>query len=471
MSARLVAPNQQAQADEGQRRVHQQQLVTELVPAQPPFRVELEHEADQGSRQGDKGYILVFHLFPCQDAEGEKPEERSVCITGELVDRIDGAGTVEGVEDDDDDPHQDGHPDVHAFSDARVAVLAEDVYREGGRQGSEGGSARPIGAGNQAEDEQDAGQGRQSSAGGDCGEQPVSGFGDPVRGGILVQERSQTQEESDDDGLKQAAQDQVLLGIPRVFAGEGSLHHVLVQAGHGNDSEQPAQELLPEILRMVDVIEEEDFFPDLDAAEIPPDQDDAQGDGQDHAGRLEDVGPDDGADAAPVSVDQADADIAENVDPERQAERAENQQLQGQADEEEPHRGPEHLRDEEEPGAGPVGPEPETLLQVLVDGYDIQPEIQRREDEGDDQVTQEKPDTHLQVAESAGPYHAGHRNERDPRHAGTDHGKGDYAPVRPAPSGEEGTLAAAPAGSPGYQEHGRKIGQDGEEDGARGHAT
>ena len=127
---------------------------------------------------------------------------------------------------------------------------------------------------------------------------------------------------------------------------------------------------------------------------------------------------------------QADGHVAEHVQPEGEAQGAENEQLQGQAHEEQPDRRAQHLGDEEEPGARLVGGQAEPVFQVLVDGDDVQLEIQGREHEGDDQVAQEKADAHLQVAEPARAHHARHGDERHAGHAGADHREGYDGPVR-----------------------------------------
>ena len=251
-----------------------------------------------------------------------------------------------------------------------------------------------------------------------------------MRGRELVQERAQAQEAGDDDRLQEAAHDEVLLRVAVVLAGQGALHHVLVQAGHRDDREQAAQELFPEVLRVVHVVEEEHALMDPDAAEVLADEEDREGDRDDHAGGPDDIHPDDGFHAVAERERQADGHVAEHVQPEGEAHGAENEQLQGQAHEEQPDRRAQHLGDEEEPGARLVGGQAEAVFQVLVDGDDVQLEVQGREHEGDDQVAQEKADAHLQVAEPARAHHARDGDERHAGHAGADHREGDDGPVR-----------------------------------------
>ena len=347
---------------------------------------------------------------------------------------------------------------MDALPDLLLAAFAEDVHREGGGEGRHGGAARPIGAGHQAQDEEQAHHAGQQAAGRDGGEEAVARLGDAVGGGELIQERPQAQEQGDDRRLQEDAHDQVLLGIPVVLAGQCALHHVLVQPRHRDHRKETAQELFPEELRVVDIVKVKDSLLDSDTAQVLADEDEAQDHRHDHAQGLEDVVPDDGTHAAAEGIRQADAHVADHVQPEGKSQWTEQQQLQRQAHQEQPDGRPQHLGQEEEPGAGPVRAHAEAFFQVLVDGDHVQPEIQRRQDESDDEIAQDEADAHLHVAETAGSDHARHGNEGDARHAGADHRESDDGPVRLAASGVENVLASLPpAGEPGYQGHGDEI--------------
>ena len=126
---------------------------------------------------------------------------------------------------------------------------------------------------------------------------------------------------------------------------------------------------------------------------------------------------------------QADGHVADHIQPEGEAQGTEHQQLQGQAYEEQPDRSAQHLGNEEKPRAGLVGSHSEPVFQVLVDGDDVQLEIQGREHEGDDQVAQEETEAHLQVTETARADHARDGDEGHARHARADHREGDDRPV------------------------------------------
>ena len=373
-----------------------------------------------------------------KNAEGEKAEDGAVGVACELVDGVDGAGAVQGIEDDDGHGHEDGHREVDALADLDLVGLAQDVHREGSREGSESRSTRAVGADHETDDKEDAHDGGQEAAGSDGRKEAVAGFGNAVRGRELVQERAQAQEAGDDDRLQEAAHDEVLLRVAVVLAGQCPLHHVLVQAGHRDDREQAPQELFPEVLRVVHVVEEEYPLMDPDAAEVAADEEDRQGDRHNHAGGSGDIHADDGFYAMPEGKGQTDRHVTEHIQPEGEAQRPEHEQLQGQAHEEQPDRGPQHLGEEEEPGARLVGSQAEPVFQVLVDRDDVQFEIEGREHEGDDQVAQEKADAHLQVAKPARAHHARDGDECHAGHAGADHREGDNGPVRLAPAVVEG---------------------------------
>ena len=207
----LLAPYQQAEAQEGEGGVQEEEFVAELVAAEPAFGVELEDEADGRREERHDGHVPVLHLLFRQDAEGKESQDGPVGVTGQFVDRVDGAGAVEGVEDDDGHRHQDGHGDVDGLPDLDLAGLVQDVHREGGREGGEGRSARAVGADHEADDEKDAYDGRKEAGSGGGGEELVARLGDSVGRGELVQERAQAQESGDDDRLEEAAHDEVLL--------------------------------------------------------------------------------------------------------------------------------------------------------------------------------------------------------------------------------------------------------------------
>ena len=58
-----------------------------------------------------------------EDAEGEEAQDGAIGVTRELVDGVDGAGAVQGVEDDDGHGHEDGHGKMDGLTDLHFAGL------------------------------------------------------------------------------------------------------------------------------------------------------------------------------------------------------------------------------------------------------------------------------------------------------------------------------------------------------------
>ena len=92
--------DEEAEAEEGEGGVEEEKFVAELVAAEPAFGVELEDEADGRGEERDEGHVLVFHLLFREDAEGEEAQDGAIGVARELVDGVDGAGAVQGVEND-----------------------------------------------------------------------------------------------------------------------------------------------------------------------------------------------------------------------------------------------------------------------------------------------------------------------------------------------------------------------------------
>ena len=61
--------------------------------------------------------------------------------------------------------------------------------------------------------------------------------------------------------MEQDADDHVFLRIAWVLATQVALHHILIESVGGNHGKGTCQELLPEILLLVRIVEEEDATP------------------------------------------------------------------------------------------------------------------------------------------------------------------------------------------------------------------
>ena len=142
--------NQQAESDEGKQGIQYQQFVAELVAVKPGFGVLVQNEAAYRGCQGYPGNKAVTHFPGGQDTEGKHAQYRPVSIAGQDVHGIDDAGIIEQIEHKDASSHQGCHAQVNALAQAahsgfRFALSAQDVYRKGGGQSSEGRSGGGIG--------------------------------------------------------------------------------------------------------------------------------------------------------------------------------------------------------------------------------------------------------------------------------------------------------------------------------------
>ena len=135
---------------------------------------------------------------------------------------------------------------------------AQYVHRE---RRSECSQRRPrcrVGRRYQPDDEQHAHHQGQIAAGSHQGKQCVAACPlDAPAAGKGVEQHAQHEEQQDDEELRHGAGYHVLLRLARVAAAQVPLHHVLVEAGHGNHGEHARQELLEEVLLVVHVVEEE----------------------------------------------------------------------------------------------------------------------------------------------------------------------------------------------------------------------
>ena len=149
-----------------------------------------------------------------------------------------------------------------------------------------------------------------------------------------------------------------------------------------------------------------------------------------HAESLEDIHPNHGLYAAPYGVKPHQQYAQQHRYPEGNADGPHQQQLQRGADQKQAGRCPQDLGDEKEPGAGFVGGHSEALVQVFIDGYHIEFEVQRTQYESDDQIAQEEAHNHLEIAEAGYIHHTGDGHEGNTRQAGPDHGDGHFPPGR-----------------------------------------
>jgi len=131
---------------------------------------------------------------------------------------------------------------------------AQEVVAEGGGEGGEGAVGTGIAGGHHAQHEHYGREGAEME--GDGGEYLVAHHGAGLVDGqwkagdfgIGDKGGAKAEEEDVDHDEEQAAGEDVFLRVAQVFAGEVLLHHVLVEACHGDGDEHAADDLFPEVL-------------------------------------------------------------------------------------------------------------------------------------------------------------------------------------------------------------------------------
>src|SRR5690606_40698465 len=98
----------------------------------------------------------------------------------------------------------------------------------------------------------------------------------------------------------------------------------------------------------------------------------------------------------------------------------------------------DHARQQKEEGSGLVRPESKPVVEVFVDGNEIQSVIEWKQYFPDNKISDDITKHHLKVGELRGAYLTGNGDERNARQARTDHPEGYKIPGRFPVAGEEG---------------------------------
>ena len=377
------------EAEPGEGGVVEQELEADLVAAEPGGAVGGEDVAEDGGEGADERHPAVPDASRRENAEEEEAQQRPVGVARDGVDGVDHAPVADGFEAQDHQPHHDGGACVDPAPGAPQARLVlpdvgvQEVHREGGGERGERGAGTAEGRGGDAEGEQQADDGRHESvpggvrAAGDGREEVVRlRHADAALRGELIQQHAEGEEEQVDRNEGGAVAHHIALAFAQGLAGQILLHHVLVHAGHRHGGQRAGCELLPEQARVLPVVEEPDpAHPAVaDAADHsaevqphhPADLHQAQDHHREQRERLEHVGPDQRAHAAAEGVQPHAEHRGGHVDPHRNAQRLEDDELQHDGREVHPHAAEQELGQEEETGPGAVAPAAETVFQIDV---------------------------------------------------------------------------------------------------------
>ena len=440
--------------------MHNQQFVAERITAEPGLRIAVENEAEHRRGDGHQRDITVAHLCLHKDTEGKEAQNGSVGIAGQRIDGVDDTRVVQQVEDEDNHTHHHGHADMHPLAQMHhllfaLPLHAQNIDRKRGGERRQGRPRSRIGRRNETHDKQDAHNQREVALRGYQRKEFVALLrnGYPLGSGIDIEQHAQHQEEGIDKELRDAARNHVFLRIPGVLATQVALHHILVEPVHGNHREDTGQELLEEIALVVHIVEVEHLRHLRPAYRLPQpaqievqvagDIIDAEYHRNNEAHGLERIGPDERLHPAPEGVEPHQSYGENHIQDKGQMQRLEDQHLQHHAHQEEAYGGAQHLRNKEKPGPRAIRREAEPVLEILINRNQIHAVEQRHQHVGDEQLPHDEPQYHLQIRESAGGHHTGHRDEGHPRNHGTDHGESHHIPGRLAIAHEK-TLIVGP---------------------------
>ena len=136
-----------------------------------------------------------------------------------------------------------------------------DGERSGQRRQRASGSR--IGRGDKPDDENHTDKHRESLAPRDIAEQSVANhltvLHRKIVAGIHIKQRAKHEEQPDYEYLDERAYNHVLLRLAEILAAQCALHQILIKAGSGYHHKHTGDELLPEIMPVVRVVEEENL--------------------------------------------------------------------------------------------------------------------------------------------------------------------------------------------------------------------
>ena len=108
------------EADERDEAVEHEQFVAESV-LPPTWRPPVEQSTEQRGSDADVRYAAIGNPLSCEEAEGIKPEQRSVGVGCHDVDGVDDTCVVERPKNDDAEQEGQAHDQVDAVADFALA--------------------------------------------------------------------------------------------------------------------------------------------------------------------------------------------------------------------------------------------------------------------------------------------------------------------------------------------------------------
>ena len=380
--------------EEGDEAVEEEYFEAEVV-AKPLEAVDFQNIAYNRRDNGDDRHPTVAHLATGEESEGVETEEGTVGEARNIEQRVDEGLVVEGSEGNDYQQVEQCKGDMYNSADAQffflitLIILTElqEVVAESGGECREGAVGAAVARRHHAEHKDDSREAAEAE--GYRGENLVGNDSAPLpyrqseaRGvGIRQQRGTETKEEDVDNDEEEAGGHDVLLRVTQGLAGEVFLHHVLVEARHGDGDEHAGDNLLPIELRRGRI--------GLEHAGVSLLGRSAQEFGEAYIQRVENchhscrrrekeegslqhVGPDHGLDAAAESVEQDDGDEDHRRHPEGNPPYLEDELIEHKDNKIHTQRGAQETRNDEEESPRFLARHTEALVEVGVDGGEIQ---------------------------------------------------------------------------------------------------
>ena len=97
------------------------------------------------------------------------------------------------------------------------------------------------------------------------------------------------------------------------------------------------------------------------------------------------------------------------------------------------------------------------MAQVGVDAGEVEPIVERQQQEGHHDVADDEAETHLQIGHLGRLHHARNGNKGDTRNGGTHHAEGHHWPGRAAPGTIESLVGGTATGDAANHEQCHKI--------------
>ena len=256
---------------------------------------------------------------------------------------------------------------------------------------------------------------------------------------IQVQQSAKRQEQEVHTHQRHREPQDIALRLRQRAARKVLLHHVLVKARHGNGNEHAAQKLLPEISGRGDVGEIESVAVVARGHLLQRGQRRTSDTIAQHPNRAKQsqqqatgeqgVGPQHRTHPTAARIAPDDGDHARCRDQERHAPRVEHEPLQHFHDQVKARGHAQAAAQQEKERTRAATGGTEALVQIAVDGHQLQAVIQRQQDERDNRITGHITQHHLQIAEALYSHQPGNTDERHATQRSADHAERNDIPA------------------------------------------